>query len=108
VDLNEYQKQALNTAIYPGKNTFAGLTYTALKLNGEAGEIAEKVGKAIRDGKHDDWEHHLVLELGDVLWYISAMAQELGYPLEIIALTNLQKLSRRKQRGTLNGSGDDR
>ena len=108
MDLNSYQKQAISSAIYPGQGAFDGLIYTALKLNGEAGEVAEKVGKAIRDGKKEDWEHLMVLELGDVLWYIAALAQELGYPLEIVALTNLQKLERRKAQGTLQGSGDKR
>ena len=116
MNLNTYQKNAKETAIYPGQGTALGLTYCTLKVNGEAGEIAEHVGKAIRDdgyGTHTQEltltrYDHLVKELGDVLWYIAIIADELGISLEHIAIANLQKLSARKARGTLGGSGDDR
>jgi NTP pyrophosphatase (non-canonical NTP hydrolase) len=109
--MNEYQEQALKTAIYPDKGSFAGLVYCALKLNGEAGEVAEKVGKTIRD--HDcvlSAEAKIALEheLGDVLWYVSAAADELGISLELVAQLNLTKLASRQARNKLSGSGDTR
>lgn len=106
-DLDDYQNKALETAIYPGKQSFAGLVYTVLKLNGEAGEVAEKVGKIIRDDKFIVKEPLLlILELGDVLWYIAACANELGFTLSDVAKNNIEKLSSRKARDKLSGSGD--
>lgn len=111
--LNDYQKDAIKSAVYPrGKQL--GLMYVGLKLNGEAGEFAEHVGKAVRDdnfGTEDLTDVRRLLlkkELGDVLWYIAAGATELGFSLEDIAETNLNKLNDRKARGVLSGSGDER
>lgn len=109
--MEEYQKRAQETMIYPGRGAFMGLMYTTLKLNGEAGEIADKVGKVLRDDGgylRPEVREALALELGDVLWYISALANELGSSLESIASENLAKLARRQAKGTLGGSGDDR
>lgn len=109
--LNGYQHSAVATSIYPGKGTFAGVVYTALKLNGEAGEVAEKVGKIMRDEASqltDVRKAELKLELGDVLWYIANQAAELGFSLESIAQGNIDKLASRRARGTLGGSGDNR
>jgi|SRR5215469_10450623 len=106
-----YQETAIATAIYPGRSSIGGIIYCALKLNGEAGEIAEKVGKALRDdhGKIDPVRRMaLIMELGDVLWYINALAKELQIPLEEVAKLNLDKLKDRKARDTLHGEGDDR
>jgi len=111
VNLNEYQEMTAATAIYPGRHSFLGLTYCALKLAGEAGEVAEKVGKVIRDENsvvNGDKAQELMKELGDVLWYVSNAAYELGYGLELVAQTNLAKLADRKERGVLGGSGDNR
>jgi NTP pyrophosphatase (non-canonical NTP hydrolase) len=109
--LNEYQQQTLQTAVYPGRGTMQGIVYTALKLNGEAGEVAEHIGKALRDdGGIITPERRTLLkkELGDVLWYISSLADELGFGLGAIAVHNLEKLADRKTRGVLGGSGDNR
>jgi NTP pyrophosphatase (non-canonical NTP hydrolase) len=109
--LNGYQKAAITTAIYPGQGTFNGLIYTTLKLNGEAGELAEKVGKVMRDDLFmiSEQKRELCgLELGDALWYIAASAKELGYTLEDIAEMNLNKLKSRQERNKLSGSGDNR
>jgi NTP pyrophosphatase (non-canonical NTP hydrolase) len=103
-DFDEYQKQAVATAIYPKE---VGLVYCGLKLAGEAGEVAEKIGKSIRDNKRLD-DEDLVKELGDVLWYIAALAEELGYDLSEVADRNQKKLKDRKDRGVLGGSGDSR
>jgi NTP pyrophosphatase (non-canonical NTP hydrolase) len=105
MNLNEYQQKAISTAIYPkGDN---GLIYLTLKLNGEAGEVAEKIGKAIRDSKPLDREE-LAKEVGDVLWYVANLADWLDFDLGEIAEMNLAKLQSRKERGVLGGSGDNR
>lgn len=106
-----YQQQAESTAIYPGRDTFMGLIYCALKLAGEAGEVSEKVGKIIRDNNSEVTEEKrldLLKELGDVQWYIAMCAYELNTPLIRVAQMNLEKLASRKARGKLGGSGDDR
>jgi NTP pyrophosphatase (non-canonical NTP hydrolase) len=105
----EYQDIALEFVVYPDQHD---VIYPALKLAGEAGEVAEKVGKRLRDAGGDfaelEWREAMKKELGDVLWYISALADDLGYTLEEVADTNLSKLSSRAARGVLGGSGDDR
>lgn len=114
--LDDYQQGAIGTAIYPGKGGFLGLSYVALKLNGEAGEFAEHLGKAIRDENFavmnadllPERKALLVKELGDVLWYVAAAAEELDVKLGDIAQGNLDKLADRKARGVLGGSGDRR
>ena len=100
---DEYQECALKTAFYPKDK---GLYYTALGLSGETGEVAEKVKKLIRDGTIDRLS--MMKELGDVLWYLSALSNELGISLNDVAEKNLQKLAGRSIAGTLQGSGDDR
>jgi len=106
--LNQYQEAARRTAIYPSEQ---GLVYTTLGLVGEAGEVAEKVKKRIRDGDDDksgNFEDSVMAELGDVLWYLANCASELGVTLESVALANLTKLESRMVRGVLGGSGDER
>lgn len=105
----EYQKQSRTTAVYPqaGEN----FVYPTLGLAGEAGEVAEKVKKSLRDhdGVIDDpRKRELAKELGDVLWYLAQLATELGLSLEQVAAENLAKLAARKERGRLHGSGDNR
>lgn len=105
----EYQKQSRVTAKYPdaGKN----YVYPTLGLAGEAGEVAEKIKKVLRDkagevGEKDQQE--IKKELGDVLWYLSQLATELDLNLEEIATGNLNKLYDRMKRNKLNGNGDNR
>lgn len=108
MNLNEYQQKQQETAIYPKE---IGPLYCALGLCGEAGEVAEKIKKIYRDEEGKlSMEAFAALkkELGDVLWYISAMANEIDCSLEGIALENLAKLQSRKERGVLTGSGDTR
>lgn len=108
MNLNEFQQAALSSAIYPKKH---GLVYTTLGLAGEAGEIANKVKKILRDDAGtltDDKRIALAAELGDVLWYVAAVARELDCTLESIGNGVLLKLAERKERGTLGGSGDQR
>lgn len=104
--LNEYQQAAKTTAIYPKEG---GMFYLTLKLNGEAGEVAEKVGKWLRDNPDDmPPRSEIAKELGDVLWYVANLADHLGYSLDDIAQINLNKLADRANRNKLKGSGDDR
>lgn len=105
MDFNEYQNKAWETAKYP--NAGQNHVYPTLGLNGEAGEIAEKVKKNMRDGTPLDRES-MKKEIGDVLWYCAALARELDIPLNDVAQTNIDKLTSRKERGVLGGSGDDR
>ena len=108
MDVNAYQAAAKETAIYP-KET--GILYTTLGLTGEAGEVADKVKKIIRDHggeMDDDARESIMLELGDVLWYVANLTTELGYTLRDVAGANIQKLSDRQQRNKLHGSGDTR
>ena len=109
LDINEYQQAARSTAIYPdaGRN----MIYPTLGLAGEAGEVAEKVKKVIRDkaGVFDaDTRTAIAKELGDVLWYVAQIASELDLDLSNVAQGNLDKLADRAQRGQLQGSGDNR
>jgi NTP pyrophosphatase (non-canonical NTP hydrolase) len=107
--MDEYDKESQAMAIYPNKG--CNLPYTTLGLCGEAGEFAEKVKKSLRDAKGDISEEMRTLmlkELGDVMWYITASATELGAHLEEIAQMNLDKLRDRTAKGTRQGSGDNR
>lgn len=109
-DFNEYQAFARTTAIHP-RRTVAALTYLALGLNGEAGEVADKIKKVIRDDNSiltGEVFQDLVKEIGDVLWYVARLADELGFDLSEVAQENVNKLRGRKDRGTLGGSGDNR
>lgn len=104
----KYQKQSAMTAIYPKK---IGLFYTVLGLAGEAGEIANKVKKILRDNKGKLTplvKEQLRDECGDCLWYLAALSREIGIDLDKIAEDNLKKLQDRKERGVLSGSGDNR
>ena len=104
MDLNTYQKLAAETAIYP---SCRATEYLSLGLVAEAGEVAGKVAKFYRkDGYFPTVA--VMDELGDVLWFISELARTYGFSLEEIAENNIAKLTGRKQRGTLQGSGDTR
>lgn len=109
MELNTYQEQARSTAIYP--NLGSNFIYPALGLCGESGEVAEKAKKIIRDDEGvitDAKRDAIAGELGDVMWYVSQLAAEIGYSLEDIAQMNLNKLASRAERGVLSGSGDNR
>ncbi len=99
---SDYQLKAKETAIFPKDKA---LEYLCLGLVGEAGEIANKAKKVIRDNKKD---HDLGGEIGDVLWYCAMLADHLKLDLGAIMQSNLDKLSDRKKRGVLGGSGDKR
>ncbi len=104
-----YENLAGQTAIFPKDRA---LEYLALGMTSEAGEVAGKVKKLIRDGEDVEGfeikKLAIASEIGDVLWYCAMMAKEVGVPLNTIMQENLRKLHDRKERGTLQGSGDDR
>jgi NTP pyrophosphatase (non-canonical NTP hydrolase) len=106
--LDEYQRKALSTNINRGKHVFFDRMFG---LVGEAGEMADKVKKWIRDDEAQ-WEkldkNAMADELGDVLWYVATLAETLDCSLEDVAQKNLSILQSRKSRGRLSGSGDNR
>ena len=110
---DDYQKQAITTDSYGGEGDVMSVAFInkVLGLAGEAGEVAEKIKKIQRNnagqlGEHDRQE--LLKELGDTLWYLSAIAHYLGEPLGHIAEANIAKLQDRKARGVIKSSGDNR
>ena len=108
VTMDDYQENAIDTRMYPQD---MAIPYCTLGLTGEAGEVAEKVKKIIRDKGgvvSEEDKAELVKELGDVLWYITDMADQLGSSLREVAQTNYEKLASRKARKKLSGSGDNR
>lgn len=100
---DEYQTKTGETVEYPEDQA---IEYLALGLNGEAGEVAEKVKKHIRDGKNLD--ENFAKELGDVLWYLVRLVDELDSDIETVADQNLDKLFDRQERNVIKGDGDNR
>jgi NTP pyrophosphatase (non-canonical NTP hydrolase) len=108
MELNTYQSEAMRTAVYPVDR---GLEYATLGLASEAGEVAGKVKKVIRDkdGIYTEADRkEIASEAADVLWYLAAIARELGTTLEVMAQGNLNKLESRARRGVIGGNGDNR
>jgi NTP pyrophosphatase (non-canonical NTP hydrolase) len=116
ISFEEYQIQAHVYATYPNRGS--NLVYPALGLVGEAGEVAEKIKKLWRNRNITSAHVNtgitglevssIVSELGDVLWYISALAIELQVDLNLVAMSNLAKLQDRVNRGVIKGEGDNR
>ncbi len=109
MEFNQYQEEARKSAIYPNKGN--NFIYPTLGLAGEAGEVAEKIKKIIRDSDgivSEEKKAELAKELGEVLWYISNLAEELGLKLEDVARGNIEKLRSRLERGKVHGNGDNR
>lgn len=106
---SEYQEKAKETALYPnvGSNPY----YPSLGLSGEAGEIANKVKKIMRDKSDvidDETRDDIKKELGDVLWYVAAVASEFKLDMGEIAEKNYEKLKKRLEEGKIQGNGDNR
>jgi NTP pyrophosphatase (non-canonical NTP hydrolase) len=102
--LNQYQKGAEKTAVYPTKHA---LEYLTLGLSSEVGELNGKVAKYYRkDGVYPRAE--VLDELGDVLWFVSELARVHNTTLQVLAEKNLSKLADRQERGVLKGNGDNR
>lgn len=109
MNFQEYQEKSRRTAKYP--NVGNNFIYPTLGLSGEAGEVAEKIKKVIRDknGIIDVETRELIKkELGDVIWYVSQLATEINLSLDDIANHNIEKLLSRLERDKLSGSGDVR
>ena len=109
MDFKEYQIKSRQTAIYPGADQ--NFIYPTLGLVGEAGEVAEKIKKVLRDAGgvvSEEARAEISKELGDVLWYVAQVATELHLDLDDVAQNNLDKLFSRKDRGQLHGNGDNR
>lgn len=129
ITLNSYQRRALNTCM-PTCNNFA---YMFLNLVGEVGELASHVAKRIRSGQagfgEDNRLYHdanltkfltmeksgetilhpeLMAEAGDILWQLAGLCAVMGWELEDVAQYNLDKLQSRKERGVIDGNGDNR
>ena len=108
-NINYYQKEASKTAIYPDSHK---IIYPALGLAGEAGEIANKVKKIVRDNPSEKElskkKSELMAEIGDVLWYCAALARDIGFDLQHVAQYNIHKLHDRAARGKIGGDGDNR
>lgn len=103
MQLNDYQEWSKTTAIYPQTRA---IEYLALGLASEAGEVAGKVKKVIRDGGVDVMS--LVDEVGDVFWYLVRICDTLGFRAEAVLERNQEKLNDRLSRGKIGGSGDKR
>lgn len=106
--LNEYQMMSGETAVYPKDKA---IEYLILGMVGEAGEVANKYKKVIRDDDGeltDEKKAEILDELGDVLWYLARIPDELGVDLEVVGIRNINKLLERKENGTIKGSGDSR
>ena len=110
MNFNDYQKLALRTVL-SSDDKFMDMMHWVLGLNGEAGEVAEKLKKIVRDKKgvmSEADKQEIAKELGDVLWYLAVFAHELGVEFETVARDNIAKLADRQQRGKIKGSGDNR
>lgn len=110
MDFSIYQSATAKTAIYPRKWSVA-VQYLTLGLASEAGEVAGKVKKAIRDEQGEFSKERIdaiSAEIGDVLWYCARLADEMGLDLNDIAKQNIDKLYARHDKGTLSGDGDNR
>lgn len=113
MSLQQYQEATLDTAVYPGagEGDMDAIVYTTLGLSGEAGEIPNKVKKILRDAGGqitDEARKAIAAEIGDTLWYVARLSDELGFNLGDLAEANLDKLNSRANRGVISGSGDDR
>ena len=103
MNMNDYQDQAMSFRL-PSANE----AYALYGLMGEVGEFYGALAKSIRD-KDGEIDAGLVRkELGDILWFVAAVAHDFGFDLGEIAQENVQKLSSRKERGVIQGSGDNR
>lgn len=121
MELNEYQEKAMTTCLKSCDN----VSYMAFNLVGEVGEFCSKIAKGIRksqikiddnqlvclvddDAERDEFETALKMEAGDILWQFSGLCKILEWKLDDVAQENLDKLASRKERGVIDGNGDNR
>lgn len=105
INPENYQEWTKTVAVYP---KHMAIPYCALGLAGEAGEVADKIKKIIRDGDTEERRASIKAELGDVAWYLARLADEFGWTLSDIMNENIKKLESRRERCVLHGSGDCR
>ena len=108
MNFTEYQNEAIKTAMYPEA---VRVLYPSLGLAGETGEVCEKIKKVYRDNNGvftDEKRIEITKEIGDVLWYLASICNDLSISLDDAANMNIAKLASRKERGVLSGSGDNR
>lgn len=106
--LNEYQQQALDFDDVPAD---LSIIYPGLGITGEAGEVADKIKKVFRDNNRNftpEIKRAIAMEIGDVLWYCAKLAHDIGYSMDSIGNMNIGKLTDRRNRGVIQGSGDNR
>lgn len=111
MDFDEYQQLASRSAVFNKNEVDYKLMYLSMGLAGESGEAIEKLKKVMRNDRgvvNDESRAKIVAELGDVLWYLSQLARELGVSLSDVAKGNIAKLEGREGRGTIVGEGDVR
>ena len=110
MELNAYQQLAKRTWNPPERDKILDINYLTLGVTNEAGEVAGKIKKVLRGDyiMSPDVKYNIAQELGDVLWYVSQLAQELGFDLDTIAAMNIAKLESRQIRNVLKGDGDKR
>lgn len=111
MDFSEYEELAVRTATFSGKQKEHILAYLTLGVTGEAGEIAEKIKKAMRNEEgviSEERRDALKLEVGDVLWYLTMLSRELNFTLEDAAKANIEKLADRARRDVIKSQGDYR
>lgn len=122
MELNEYQERAMSTCMGSCNN----MAYSLTGLTAEVGEINDKIAKWVRKGLVSMRDNHLIIdgsvaseqkdamyeelfkEIGDVLWFVAHIATQTGIYLEDVAQMNLDKLASRKERGVIDGNGDNR
>lgn len=108
INFKEYQTQALSTKIYPNNMK---VVYPLIGLSGEVGELAEKIKKTIRDNNSvftDEIKNEIKKEIGDILWYLASIADDLGITLNDAAECNINKILSRYNRNKIHGEGDNR
>ena len=107
MEAKEYEKFMSTSKVYED----LPIIYPALGLNGEAGEVADKVKKVLRDNNgifEEKIKQDILKELADTLWYIWATADDMGYTLSDVFETGIKKVKERQETNTVHGSGDDR
>ena len=109
MELSDYQTQALCTLGDYYKDRQSLYAYLTSGLSGEAGEFASAHAKHVRgDYGEEEFRKRAKGELGDILWFISVLANSLGFSMDTIAESNLEKLRSRKERDAIRGDGDNR
>ncbi len=110
MNFNDYQKKAKSFSVTDSELSKKDrMVIWTLGVTGEAGEVADHLKKALRgDCSIEDKREDLIKEIGDVMWYLALLADELNISLDEVAKINIDKLTSRKERGKMRGSGDDR